>query len=303
MRPGHVRPAGLSHSPHPAERHYPDTAVASLACPHCGNGLRTGDGSFECPAGHVFDIAKQGYVALLGPRARTDTGDSPQMVAARVAFLGAGHYEALAAAVVDAAAGADRARSPTTSGPVLEIGAGSAYYLRATLDAGRSASGVAVDSSRCAARRAAADPRIVSVVADAWSPLPMRTSGVAVVLSVFAPRNPSEIARVMAVGATFIAVTPEPPHLLELRDKLGMLHIDDGKAERLGDAFEGLLRPLDRRTVTFGMQLVHDDVAALVAMGPSARHVGALDLADRIAALPATVEVTVAVTVSVFVKV
>ena len=77
-----------------------------------------------CPAGHRFDLARQGYLSLLGPRSRTDTGDSADMVAARGQFLGAGHYRRIARAVADR----------VVAGPVIEIGAGTGYYLAAAVD-------------------------------------------------------------------------------------------------------------------------------------------------------------------------
>lgn len=307
MRPGRVRPAPLQHPVQRTGRRYPAAAVAVLACPHCGDHLHadgtsdaTAGGAFRCPRGHTFDIARQGYVALLHPRSRTDSADSPEMVAAREEFLGAGHYAPIASAVASAVA-REVGRPVAGAAPViLEVGAGTGYYLRAALDAVNSSTGLALDSSRYAARRAAADPRTVSVVADAWATLPLRDGSVAAVTSVFAPRNPPEIARVLAGGATFVAVTPRPAHLGELRDRLTMLTVDDGKAERLVEKFDGLLRPVGHWDVTFPLLLGHADVAALVGMGPSARHLSVAGLTDQIRALPTELSVTVAVTVSTF---
>lgn len=312
MKPGRVRAAPLHHPVQRAGRQYPAPAVAALACPHCGEGLdadqasdATTGAAFRCPRGHTFDIARQGYVALLTPQSRTDSADSGEMVAARDRFLGAGHYAPIAAAVASAIDSAVSVQSPDRgAGPVvLEVGAGTGYYLRAALDAaGPAAAGLALDSSRYAARRAAADSRSISVVADAWAALPLRDRSVAAVTSVFAPRNPAEIARVLADGATFVAVTPQPAHLGELRDRLTMLTVDEGKAGRLVEKFDGLLRPAGHRDVTFPLLLDHADVAALVGMGPSARHVSAAELTGQIRALPTALSVTVSVTVSTFTK-
>ncbi len=265
--------------------------------------MAQGDGFFECPDGHVFDIARQGYVALLRAGARTDTGDSADMIAARTQFLGAGHYLPIAAAVCAAVAGAgsgDPARGPG-AGPLLEVGAGTGYYLAAALDAaGGGAAGIAVDSSKYAARRAAADRRVISVVADAWSVLPIGEQSVAAVLSVFAPRSPGEIVRVLRPDGVFVAVTPQPHHLGELRDRLAMLSVDDGKAARLADSLAGRLTRGQEELVEFEMSLGHSQVAALVRMGPSARHLGPAQLAEQVRALPAALTVTAAVTVSTF---
>ena len=271
--------------------------VALLACPHCAGpdvGLaQVEPGVVGCNAGHRFDLARHGYVALLGPRARTDTADSADMVAARADFLAAGHFAAIAAAVADAVADA------AAPGPVLEIGAGTGYYLHSTLDRVGGA-GVALDASKFAARRAAADPRITSVLADAWSRLPVRSESMTTVLSVFAPREPTEVARALRPGGVLVAVTPEPAHLAEVRDALGMLSIDPGKPDRLDDAVRGLLVPQSRRLVSQAVRMTAADLSALVRMGPSARHITPTELSGRVAALAAPVEVTVAVTVSVY---
>ena len=70
-----------------------------------------------------------------------------------------------------------------------------------------------------------------------------------------------------------IVVTPEPDHLGEIRSAVGLLGVDAGKPGRLDEAFDGLLRPTDRLQVRAGMPLTRKDVAALVRMGPAARHV------------------------------
>ncbi len=270
-----------------------------LSCPQCAEALtEVGDSVVGCPGGHRFDVARQGYLSLLGSRSRTDTGDSADMVAARGQFLGAGHYGVIARAVAERAA----------AGPVLEIGAGTAYYLAAAVDAVVSPDavptavtiGLALDSSRYAARRAAAaHPRIGSVVADAWSALPVLTGAAATVLSVFAPRDPAEVARVLAPGGRLVAVTPQPDHLVEIRGPLHMLTVDEGKPERLAAAFSGWLRVVDRADVRAEMRVTRTDVGALVLMGPSARHVQASELAANLDTFEDQTAVTLAVTISV----
>ncbi|MET0864655.1 MAG: putative RNA methyltransferase [Nakamurella sp.] len=274
-----------------------DGALPLLVCPHCGSQLdRPAVAVIGCQAGHRFDIAKQGYLSLLSKVARTDTGDSADMVAARLEFLGAGHYRSIQQAVA----------AQVQAGPVLEIGAGTGYYLAGALESltdrpGRQdAVGVALDASRYAARRAAnAHPRIGSVVADAWSRLPIGDAVAGTVLSVFAPRNPDEITRVLRGGGRLIAVTPEPAHLAELRGPLRLLAVDAGKPERLAEAFDGRLVLIDRVLVEQQLRLGRPDILALVRMGPSARHLQPDQLAAAVAALPEITTVTLAVTVSV----
>ncbi len=273
-----------------------DAALPLLCCPHCQAVLRRVDPDVVgCDNGHRFDIARQGYLSLLGKRSRTDTGDTGDMVAARAAFLGGEHYRPIARAV---AWEVDR-------GPVLEIGSGTGYYLAAALDRlgglHDAPVGVALDSSRHAARRAAAaHPAAASVVADAWSRLPVCDGAVGTVLSVFAPRDPGEIARVLTPGGRLVVVTPEPDHLSEIRSILPLLAVDAGKPDRLVEAFADHLAIVDRNVLRREMRLAPDDVGALVRMGPSARHLSSGEPAAAVAALPEVTAVTLAVTVSVF---
>lgn len=275
-------------------------ALPLLACPHCGGSVELiGPGVVGCVDQHRFDVARQGYLSLLGSTSRTDTADSADMVAARVEFLGSGHYEPIARAVAELSG----------NGPVLEIGAGTGYYLGAVLDRLAAAAGaadpadpvgLALDASGYAARRAAAHPLIGSVVADAWSRLPVRTAAVSTVLSVFAPRGVAEIIRVLAADGRVVVVTPEPEHLAEIRGVLGMLTVDPGKPDRLVQAFDGSLVLAARRPVRSELALSRADISALVRMGPSARHLPADDLAAAVDRLADRTTVTMSVTVSVF---
>ncbi len=298
LRTGQVRAAPL-HRTRRRERDYPAAAVQALACPHCAAELACADAEFRCPGGHVFDIAKQGYVALLGARARTDTGDSLDMVTARTDFLRSGHF----APIVSAVAMAVARREGPAGAPVLDLGAGTGHYLNAALDRSGGSCGIAIDSSKYAARRSAADVRVVSVLADAWSALPIRDGSIRAVLSVFAPREETEIHRMLAPAGLLIAVTPEPGHLMQLRKMVPMVTVDQGKADRLRDAFAGLLAPISRDLLEFEMTLDHADISAVVRMGPSARHLGSTELADRMRQLPPTMTVAAAVVVSVFERV
>lgn len=280
------------------DRHMPsglDGVLPLLACPHCAAALWRDGGVVGCSSGHRFDVARQGYLSLLGPAARTDTADSAEMVAARAVFLGEGHYRPIADAIADRVG----------RGPVLEIGAGTGYYLGVVLDRLTSTIvpdpvGVALDSSRYAARRAAAaDARIGSIVADAWSLLPIRDGVAGAVLSVFAPRDPAEIVRVLAPGGRVVVVTPEPDHLVEIRAALGLLTVDAGKPGRLAAAFADRLRPVGQDELRRIMRLAPADIHAVAQMGPSARHVAPNRLRAAVAELDEVTEVTLAVTVTV----
>ncbi|WP_449289768.1 methyltransferase type 11 [Nocardia rhizosphaerae] len=190
---------------------------------------------------------------------------------------------------------------PARGETILEVGAGTGYYLAEVLAARPGTAGIALDVAKPAARRAArAHPRLASVLADAWRGLPIRDHVLAGVLSVFAPRNPAEVARVLAPGGRFVVVTPTARHLRELVGPLGMVRVDPEKQRRLAASMAGTFVRVDHTLVEFPMKLSRQDVTRVVAMGPSAFHGTPAD-DPRIAALPEVTEVTAAVTVSTFV--
>jgi 23S rRNA (guanine745-N1)-methyltransferase len=233
-------------------------AVPYLRCPVCGGALEVAEAALRCDIGHSFDVSRNGHVTLLPSGGRPPAGDTAAMAAARAAFLGAGHYAPIAAAVAEEAAGGD--------GCVVEVGAGTGYYV-ARARGGRT--GVALDSSRPALRLAAREG-LGAVVCDAWRPLPVRDAVAAAVLCVFAPRNADELRRILAPAGRLIVVTPTPRHLAELVGALGLLTVDERKPERLAAAFG---EPQREREVEEALALSREDVTALVAMGPSAHHV------------------------------
>jgi len=270
-------------------------ALPYLRCPVCFDVLAPAAGAVRCPRGHAYDVARQGYVNLLRGDASTTTADTAEMVAARAAFLEGGHYEGIATRVRAAAAAVD------AEGCVVDLGAGTGYYLARVLDAGQERVGVALDLSKHATRRAArAHPRIGAAVCDTWVGVPVRDGSAGVVLDIFAPRNGAEMARVLAPGGRAIVVTPTARHLRELVDRLGLLSVDARKPERVADQLEPFLSLVDDRTYEQALRLGPDTIELVVRMGPSAWHTDATSLGEAIAELGELVTVTVSVRVTVW---
>jgi 23S rRNA (guanine745-N1)-methyltransferase len=268
--------------------------VAQLRCPVCAGPLADAGAALRCGAGHAFDVARQGYVNLVTGRPGLP-GDTAEMIAARAEFLSAGHYAPLSAALAALAA----ARAPA-SGLVVEIGAGTAHHLGAVLDGLPGRSGLALDASKHAARRAArAHPRAAAAVADVRRPLPLADGAAALLLDVFAPRSGAEFRRVLRADGALLLATPAPGHLAELRAAIGLLRVDPDKERRVAEALGPWFRREEARTVAFTLRLPRRHAALLAGMGPSAHHLTPAAIAAAVAALPDPVEVGAAVQVEV----
>lgn len=275
-------------------------AVGFLICSHCGGDLRQNGASLICSGGHTSNIARQGYVSLLGRDSGTHTADSAAMISARERVLGAGLFEPVAEAIE--AAVTDPGLEEV-EGAVLDLGSGPGYYLERALETAPERTGIAVDNSKFAARRAArCHPRAGAVVADIWDEIPLRSGSAAVILNVFAPRNGEEIRRVLAPGGHLITITPGPDHLKQLIGPFSMISVDADKEERLRETLGPLAEGLESSALAWKMMLSRSELADLISMGPSAGRLNVAGLEGALDGFDYPAEVTGSVLVSVAVK-
>jgi 23S rRNA (guanine745-N1)-methyltransferase len=218
-----------------------------------------------CPAGHSFDVNKRGFLSVV-KGARGLIGDSATMLDARESFLATGWFEPLRSALESLVS----AEAPSR---VLDIGCGTGYYLRGVLESSPHARALAMDLSPAAvARTVRGADRVDGLVADVWSPLPVRDGVADVILNVFAPRNPAEFHRVLAPHGLLGVVIPGEAHLRELRDAGLALDVHPDKASRLVDSLADWFTPESHTTRSRVMNLSAGEIRALVGMGPSAHH-------------------------------
>ncbi|SNR31401.1 putative RNA methyltransferase [Actinoplanes regularis] len=245
-----------------------DGALPFLWCPVCHEPLRRCERALRCPVGHSFDMAKQGYADLSAGRL-PHTGDSAEMITDRAAFLAAGHYDFIAAALAE----------HPTDGLVLDAGTGTGDYLARFLDASPAATGLGLDVSKPALRRAArAHPRAAAVLTDLWRPLPVADDSATVILNVFAPRNGAEFQRVLRRDGRLLVVTPAADHLAEMVTAHGLIQVDPDKAARVSGALDEHFEPVSTTVHRHEMRLTGTEVRTLIGMTPSARHVPVEDL-------------------------
>lgn len=281
----------------PASEDALTSVLGALRCPVCGQGLALDDRTLRCVTGHGYDLAKQGYVSLLAGPLKF-TGDSTEMVAARQEFLDASHFEGFLSGVAEVAS----RYLPAHEAPIIvELGAGTGHYLARVLGSSPRAWGIAVDASKPAARRAArAHPRAAALRSDAWAALPIADRTLSMVMSIFAPRNAAESARILRPGGVVIVLTPTPRHLAELVAVLSLVQVDERKPERLEAAMAEYFDAVETIRLETPMALSHEDIEKVVAMGPSARHGDQVERSEAIAGLSDPLAVTASALVTVF---
>ena len=247
----------------------------ALRCPQCAAPLAEHEGSLRCAERHSFDLARAGYVSLLGGGGAI-SGDDDEMARARQRFLDTGAYDPLRTALADLAARsvpsleAGAGRIPS----ILDMGCGPGRYLATLLDRFPAARGLGVDSSARSLRFAArAHDRAAAVLGDVFAPFPLADGSVDLLLDVFAPRNAAEFARVLRPDGALLVARPAEDHLAELRALVpGMVDVDPRKEERLQRALDPHLQEVEREELRIPLALTGQAARDLVAMTPSARH-------------------------------
>ncbi len=231
----------------------------SYSCPLCHAPLTRHENSYLCPQRHQFDRAKEGYVNLLPVQHKRsrDPGDSADMMQARRAFLDAGHYQPLRDALVEKL----RVLEPAA---LLDIGCGEGYYTHAFADIAGETWGL--DVAKAAIRPAAKRYPQVNFCVASSQRLPFTAQSMDVIIRIYAPCNPQELARVVKPGGWVITVTPGPRHLMELKGLIyDQVHLHELSNEQLAGF---ALRQHD--TLGYDMTLNGAEAVALLQMTPFA---------------------------------
>lgn len=175
-----------------------------LVCPVCGGALLRTERQYTCPAGHSFDVAKEGYVNLLCTSKSADKmGDSKESAAARHAFLERGYYGCLKEALM-----------PLLHGNVLDICCGEGYYDSVPADGALYGFDLSKTMVRLAAKRKNGGQYFVANLAR----MPVAEGSIDTALHLFAPFHDRAFARVLAPGGRLYSVTPGAHHLWQIKE-------------------------------------------------------------------------------------
>lgn len=198
--------------------------MSVFICPVCGKELVRVGPALRCGSGHSFDLSAEGYVNLMPPgKGSAQSGDSPEMMAARSRFLNAGYYDCLQEAVAQTVAESlQEILRETQSEPlVVDAGCGEGYYTAAVArrleTAGIPAAVSGIDISKRGVRAAAKRGSDALFAVAGIFDLPYASGSAEVLLSIFAPLCEKEFLRVLAPGGRLIVVTPGRDHLFGLK--------------------------------------------------------------------------------------
>ena len=181
-----------------------------LICTKCGKPLKKLDTCYRCEEGHSFDIAKRGYVNLnLNNRKRT--GDEKEMIQGRRSFLEKGYYQIFRDRLCEILNQYD-------IHTLCDAGCGEGYYTNAFMQEGRQVFGF--DLSKYGVDYASRARNGVFYGVASVFRLPLEDQCMDAVLSIFAPFDEAEMARVLKEQGLFIKVSPAKRHLMGMKKVL-----------------------------------------------------------------------------------
>lgn len=195
----------------------PVQPFSQLRCPLDAEPLALNGQCWQCPHGHSFDVARQGYTNLLPVQHKKakQPGDSKAMVRARQVFLQHGHYQPIAKAL------AQTLLPSSTPLRCLDAGCGEGYYLRelARLHPGPLQL-MGLDISKWAVLEAAKQCQHTTWVVASNANMPVASGSLDYVFCLFGFPVYEEFARVLKPGGRLVMVTPAAHHLHSLRAAL-----------------------------------------------------------------------------------
>lgn len=239
-------------------------------CPIDGKALRVNGSALQCPDGHSFDRAKEGYYNLLlvQQKASLDPGDNQEMVEARRRFLAAGYFAPIAEKLVEQAREIKTAR-------VLDAGCGEGYYLGRLAEAIPHAHLAGIDISKWAVKAAAKGHKNISWAVASSKQLPFEKKSLDLVLCLFGFPFWESFRSMLAEGGHVLLVDPAPEHLWDLRELI-YEKVNATDLSKIDGALAAGFRVMKEERLTFNIHLPQNAaIQDLLAMTPHGYRISA----------------------------
>jgi 23S rRNA (guanine745-N1)-methyltransferase len=235
----------------------------------CKNSLERENKRYICPKGHSFDISKEGYVNLLpSDRARSNSGDNAQMMAARNRFLNKGYYSCLKDALSQLAFTIFSEEKSNEVPLLVDAGCGEGYYTTSAAsflrEKGISANIAGIDLSKRGVKAAVKRDQTIEFAVAGIFDLPFESGSSDLVFSIFAPICESEFRRILKVGGALAVVTPGKEHLMGLKKVLYDNPYENPEEVFCPQGFE----PLEAIKVKQNITVCGSDIGDLFMMTP-----------------------------------
>ena len=272
----------------------------NLACPIDGARLEFHGKQVDCENGHVFDIARQGYVNLLPVQHKRSKqpGDSKEMVSARTRFLGSGVYEPVADKLAEIACAQVSGDKETC---FMDAGCGEGYYFSYVFNILKNKKGcsdlsfVGLDISKDAIVGAAKRNKQITWIVGTNRQPPVAPASVDIVVCVFGFQSFEGFHKMLKPGGKLILVEPGPDHLVELREVI-YAEVKKSEAPDLSYA-EGMgFSRVDSQKLQFKTGAIHNQqINNLLVMTPHFYRASkqGREVASKLTELELTVDVVI----------
>ena len=177
-----------------------------ILCPVCKNELKRINNSYKCINNHTFDIASQGYVNL-NMHNSNNTGDNPEMIKARTAFLNKGYYSFLLDKINEQLFAND---------DLIDLACGEGYYTSRFICKNKIGIDLSKQGLKIASKKDSNTLYLLNTIFH--NPLPDKCADK--IITVFAPIAKQEILRLLKDDGKFILVKPDVKHLYELKSSI-----------------------------------------------------------------------------------
>ena len=272
----------------------------NLACPIDGKRLVVHQKSLRCESGHLFDIARQGYVNLLPVQYKRSKqpGDSKEMVVARAAFLNSGVYEPIANKLAELVYAQITEDGETC---VMDAGCGEGYYLDYVFnylnskDSSTDVSFIGMDISKSAIVESTKRNNQITWIVGTNRQPPVDNDSVDVILCVFGFHSLEAFFEKLKVGGKLILVDPGPDHLQELREII-YTDVKRSKPQELANAFDIGFSLVDEQLLLFSTGVINNElINKLLIMTPHFYRASkeGRDAASKLSQLELTVDVAI----------